>query len=367
MTSEASTPTVSRAQGIDVTRALAALSVLTYHVWLYGLPNPNRPTREGWASYALFEMRVGLVVFFVLSGYLLYRPLLRRDGGGKGWHLKPLATGTYYRRRVLRIVPAYYLAIIGSVVLLWGLDGTPGVRLPEASQLWLFFIFAQNYNPQTLLTLDAPTWTLAVQAAFYAVFPLLIWFARPLGRRMWLMPIALIMLGVAWNAYTFNHQLGAVARLALPAMMPYMALGMLAAHWPARSRRDAWLAIGFGVVLALGNSTWHALAGGSDVLGVVRDIPGAIGFALITLGVAYPLLGSSRKLLPLESFGRWSYGIFLWHLPLLLWLQGHGLRPANGLLAWLLLVIAAAAVGALNWRFIERPMIARSRGTLNKL
>ena len=168
-----------RAQALDIIRAFAAMAVLTYHVWLYRLPNPNAPRREGWLDYTLFEWRIGLVVFFVMSGYLLYRPLL------SDWRAAPreVSLGRYYWRRVVRIVPAYYLAIIGSIILLWGLEGTPGVRLPPADQLWLFAFFLQNYSRETLLTLDAPTWTLAVQAAFYLVFPLFLFFGSRLGRR----------------------------------------------------------------------------------------------------------------------------------------------------------------------------------------
>ena len=86
------------------------MAVLTYHVWLYRLPNPNKPTREDFLDYLLFEWRIGLVVFFVMSGYLLYRPLLK---GGHDSAPRMIALGQYYWRRIVRIVPAYYLAIIG--------------------------------------------------------------------------------------------------------------------------------------------------------------------------------------------------------------------------------------------------------------
>ena len=155
-------PVKHRAQALDLIRAFAAMAVLTYHVWLYRLPNPNSPRREDFIDQILFEWRIGLVVFFVMSGYLLYRPLLkgRHDAAPRA---VPLVS--YYWRRIVRIVPAYYLAIIGSIVLLWPLEGTPGVRIPPADQLWLFAFFLQNYSRETLLTLDAPTWTLAVMFA----------------------------------------------------------------------------------------------------------------------------------------------------------------------------------------------------------
>ncbi|MFY9489075.1 MAG: acyltransferase [Solirubrobacterales bacterium] len=350
----------SRAQALDVVRAAAALAVLSYHVWLYRLPNPSKPTRDGWAEYAVFEMRIGLVVFFVLSGYLLYRPLLARfDGAPRG-----VSLGTYYWRRIVRIVPGYYLAILGSIALLWGISETPGVRLPDASDLWMFAFFLQNYSRATLLTLDAPTWTLAVQAAFYLAFPLFLLPATRMGRRAWVVPAVLVIVGILFNWVAYEQAWGPIARLSMLAMLPYLALGMLIAHLPPPATRRTTVTIMLvGVVLAIGNGVWHAANVGPWALGVFRDTPGAIGYALIIFACAQPLIGAARSLRPAEAFGRWSYGVFLWHLPLLLFLKGHDLMPSSAWLTWLLLIAIAAAFGAAEWRFVERPLLARSRGS----
>ncbi len=349
-----------RAQALDLIRAFAAMAVLTYHVWLYRLPNPNKPTREGFVDHVLFEWRIGLVVFFVMSGYLLYRPLVA------AWDSAPrvVPLGQYYWRRIVRIVPAYYLAIVGSIILLWGLADTPGVRLPPADQLWLFAFFLQNYSRETLLTLDAPTWTLAVQAAFYLVFPLFLVFASRMGRRAWLVPLALVVFGVIFNWVAYEQGWGPIARLSLFAMLPYLALGMLIAHLPpVQTRRAAvWMILG-GAALAFGDSLWHALSFGDWALGVLRDLPGAVGYGLIIAACAQPVVGHSDKLRWAEAFGRWSYGVFLWHLPLLLFIKGQGWMPSSGLLTWVLLVAVASAAGALTWRFVERPLLARSKGS----
>jgi peptidoglycan/LPS O-acetylase OafA/YrhL len=349
-----------RAQALDLIRAAAALSVLTYHVWLYRLPNPNSPKRGNFLDYTLFELRIGLVVFFVMSGYLLYRPLLKHHRAAP----REVSLRAYYWRRIVRIVPAYYLAIVGSILLLWGLADTPGVRLPPASDLWLFFLFLQNYSHATLLTLDAPTWTLAVQAAFYLVFPAFLFFGARMGRRAWMMPVVLILLGLVWNWISFHQGWGPIARLALPAMLPYLALGMLLVHLPPVQSRGAatWMIVG-GAALAISNSVWHALGVGDLATGVLRDVPGAIGFALIIAACAQPVVGASNRLKPFEAFGRWSYGVFLWHLPLLLFMKGHGLLPNSGILTWVQVLAVATVAGALTWRFVERPLLARSRGS----
>lgn len=350
-----------RAQALDLIRAFAAMAVLTYHVWLYRLPNPNSPRREDWLDHVLFEWRIGLVVFFVMSGYLLYRPLLR---GRHDAAPAQLDTKSYYWRRIVRIVPLYYLAILGSIAMLWSLGDVPGVRLPPADELWRFAFFLQNYSRETLLTLDAPTWTLAVQAAFYLVFPLFVLCGARMGRRAWVFPLLLVLFGVVFNWVAFNNEWGPIARLSLFAMLPYLAMGMLIAHLPPlRTRRAAVVMILAGAALALGDSVWHALGGWSWGLGVLRDIPGAVGYGLIIAACAQPVIGSVSWLKPAESFGRWSYGVFLWHLPILLFLKGHGLMPDSGLLTWALLVALASLVGAAGWRFVEKPLLARSRGS----
>jgi peptidoglycan/LPS O-acetylase OafA/YrhL len=349
-----------RAQALDLIRAFAALAVLTYHVWLYGLPNPNSPKRGDFLDYTLFEFRIGLVVFFVMSGYLLYRPLLKHWGAAP----REVNVRAYYWRRIVRIVPAYYLAIAGSILLLWGLEGTPGVRLPPAGDLWMFALFLQNYSRETLLTLDAPTWTLAVQAAFYLVFPLFLFFGTRMGRRAWLMPVALIFFGFLWNWISYRNGWGPIARLALPAMLPYLALGMLIAHLPPVQTRSGavWMILG-GTGLAVANSVWHAIGFGDFATGVLRDVPGAIGYGLIIAACAQPVIGASDRLKPVEAFGRWSYGVFLWHLPLLLFMKGHGWLPGSDILTWILLVVVASIAGALTWRFVEKPLLSRSRGS----
>lgn len=350
-----------RAQALDLIRALAATLVLTYHVWLYRLPNPNAPRRDDPLDWIIFEWRIGLVIFFVMTGYLLYRPLL------KGRHdaaPTPPAIGRYYWRRIVRIVPSYYLAILGSLILLWPLADVAGVRLPPADELWRFPLFLQNYSRETLLTLDAPTWTLAVQAAFYLVFPALVLCAARMGRRAWLLPLLLVFFGLGFNWLARSSGWGPIARLSLPAMLPYMAIGMLVAHLPPlKDRRGAIAMILIGSLLAVGDSLWHALGLWQWGLGVLRDTPGAVGYGLIIAACAQPVVGWSRRLRGAESFGRWSYGVFLWHLPILLLLKGRGLMPASALLTWVLLMVLAAIVGAANWRFVERPLLERSRGS----
>jgi peptidoglycan/LPS O-acetylase OafA/YrhL len=326
-----------RDRSLDGLRALAALSVVVFHTWLYTWHDPSFPTRAGTWNRSLFEFRIGLVLFFVLSGFLLYGPIkdLRR----------------YAERRARRILPAYYVALVGALVLLWGGNGSPGIRLPSDGGLALFAVLGQNYSNDTILTLNPVTWTLAVELAFYALLPL---FVRIPRVWLWLIP-----LGLAWNAMVHFTHADQVAAKALPAFLPYFALGMAATRW---KRLPRWAPL-VGIALVIGNAVWHSTAAPRAVnptLAILADLPAAAGFALIVASAAngrLRWLGTTW----LERIGLASYGIYLWHVPLILWMRRVDVLPQNFWPALLLVVPAAIAAGTLSWVLVERPLSSAAR------
>lgn len=363
----------SRLEAVDGLRAVAALAVLAYHAWLYSLPRVTSSTRETTFDAVIHEFRLGLVLFFVLSGYLLYGPWVRAALRGRD---RP-AVVAYALRRAARILPAYWLALAGSMVLVWwGAKGTPGVRLPPAEDLWLFVVLGQNFKEATLLKLDPPMWTLTVEATFYAVLPLLGALAWALRRRGGLaaqcvVPLLFLAGGVAWNWYIAGRGLPETVSKILPAMAPYFAVGMLAAV--AMERGDGprvprlLAALGVLLVVADGVWHWHGATEGSTALElrIVRDLPAAVGFALILVVAArnagtVPLFRVLRTR-PLVRVGVWSYGLYLWHVPVLVWLRARGLLPSDALLALLVAAPPSLALAALSWRYVEEPAISWSR------
>ena len=351
-----------RSRALDGLRGLAALSVVVFHVWDYARPIPHvvfaSPT-----DYVLNEGRLGLILFFVLSGFLLYRP----------WVAATLEGSTipdirrYAARRAARIMPAYYLAVFGSVALLWGAAGTPGVRLPPATSLPLFALFAQNYTSASVLTLDPPTWTLAIEASFYLALPLIGIAAARLGPsrlRQTVPPVTLIVVGLAWNTST---GLAMPLDKLLPSALPYFGVGMLAAvliHERRLGRRGArCVALSGCAAVAVDGVLHSGLCPGAIeplVSQTLRNLPAAVGFAAIVT-TAWAGTFSVLGWRPLAALGTISYGVYLWHLPLLLALRSADALPLHLVPALAIVLAVTVVVATLSWVAVERPIIRWSR------
>ncbi|MGH2979217.1 MAG: acyltransferase family protein [Solirubrobacterales bacterium] len=362
--------TQRRHAALDGLRGVAALLVFGIHVWIYQLPNTVELRRDSWEKMLLFEGRVAFVMFFVLSGYLLYRAFARAALGRSA----PVAVGSYLVRRAARIAPAYYLAIAGTLVLLAAAGDVPGRRLVDAGELPLFFLFAQNYSPDTLLKLNAATWTLTVEVVFYLLLPVVGLAALRLGRtarRQAVLLGALAGAGLAWNLVDYLAGWGPVASHIAPSFLPYFACGMLVAVLVEAHRAQGRPGLGGGASAGLvagatavlvANGLWHANGDHTSLaMEVFADSAAAVAFAAVIAslvlgtGTGVRWLGSR----PLAWMGEITYGFYLWHIPLLVLARGTGLLP-SGIVLGLVVLPVAIAFGAASWYIVERPLMRRA-------
>ncbi len=367
-------PTVSasatqrRSAGLDGVRGLAALTVFIFHIWLYGA----KGGKIGFGDEVFNEFRIGLICFFVLSGYLLYGAFARAAARQRG----EVPMRRYVLRRAARILPAYYVSLIGSIALLEAVAGAPGVRLPTESGVPLFFFFAQNYSGSTIMKLNPVTWTLCLEVAFYVLLPILGAFAYQVARgrvrpQVALM-VGLIVVGLAWNVAGFLAHWQQPATKALPAYLPYFAAGMLLSLW-VESRRSggrtldlsprvtaAVMVLGIGLVI--GNAYWHATSPGlahDALLVALHDFPAGVGFAFVILAV---VAGHGPSLAwlqakPLAKLGVISYGVYLWHVPLILFVKEMAADTPGALELAALVAPLAIAAGTASWVWVERPLM----------
>lgn len=166
---------------IDSLRAIAALSVLLVHAEFYS-GMESSPTLGPYAQ----RLDVGVSVFFVISGLLLYRPFAvarLRD------RARP-DTQAYAWRRFLRIMPAYWLAL--TVVGLFFTESATAPAVFSSDGFPRYYLLIQNYWTSSIGGGMGQAWTLSIEVAFYVMLPLYAWFseasasaraATPSGRR----------------------------------------------------------------------------------------------------------------------------------------------------------------------------------------
>jgi peptidoglycan/LPS O-acetylase OafA/YrhL len=388
----------SRLPGIEGARAVAAGSVLVYHCWLFGSPDGTSP-RLGPLTGVMPHLALGVILFFSLSGFLLYRPFaaaVLRAAPGPG-------IGGYLRNRALRILPAYWvILLLTGVVLQVALlrEDASGLELGslarEPDTMVKNVLLVQSYDRDTLLTGIGPAWSLVIEVAFYLALPALALLAMTLARpatsrsgrrRAALAPAAaMLLLGLGGKAVTdlvagsssgWEADWPSVLARSFLANADLFAFGMALAVLHTEVRDGAvtlprwWRA---GALAAAGATALAAvwIVPEGMGLGVAKyDVLMAVSCSLLLAIVVLPDPGPSRRRLlwlldtrPLVVVGLVSYSLFLWHEPLVYWLREHGLtRPGAGGFVVNLVVLAAGAgvLAALTYRFVERPAMARKR------
>jgi peptidoglycan/LPS O-acetylase OafA/YrhL len=354
---------------LDPLRGFAALSVLAAHlVMLAALPIPT------WYPVAWFRIGfLGVDLFFAISGAVILLSLAelhRRHGSG---YARPFAW-----RRVARIVPLYLLTCTAFVLLV-----RPDIlQRPDVVQVVLAHLFfVQNLFPSTHGVINGPSWTLGVEMQFYLLMLLL----GPWLLRLSLLRLAALglALGVGWRALVWWHlvhgeaasdpNLVFIYSTQLPGVIDEFVGGMVAARWWMQ-RRERGLPPGSRLALGLGLAALLAWAGVIAAMHAAMPVywthPASViglrcGFALAAgLSVAAVLAcpAPRRGRAAWRLGGDLSYGIYLWHMGVLLLLQGW-------LADWNPWAFGAAVLGvtlllsALGWFLVERPAMRRVRAS----
>ncbi len=162
-----SQPVRGRLASLTGLRALAALLVVGTHAAF-----ATGTLSHGYLGLVCARMEIGVSIFFALSGFLLFRPWVAAAAVGGA----APSTGAYARRRLRRVMPAYVV----TVLLAYGVYSVYSTG-PNPGQSWIGLlrhltltqIYTDNYLLTSLHQGLSQTWSLAVEAAFYAALPLL--------------------------------------------------------------------------------------------------------------------------------------------------------------------------------------------------
>ncbi|MBS4727338.1 acyltransferase [Mycobacterium sp. SM1] len=305
-------------------RAVAALLVVGTHA-----AYTTGKYTHGYLGLVCSRMEIGVPIFFVLSGFLLFRPWVHAAASGG----LPPSLSRYARHRVRRIMPAYAVTVLLAYLVyqLRTAGPNPGhTWIGLFRNLTLTQIYTDNYLGSYLHQGLTQMWSLAVEVAFYLVLPLLAYLLLDLVcRRRW-RPVRLLaalaglaLITPAWLLVVHTTTwLPNGARLWLPTYLAWFLGGMALAVLQAMGARCYALA-------AIPLATACYLIASTPIAGAPTTSPTALGEALVktgfygvigTLAVAPLALGDHgwyARLLatkPMVWLGEISYEIFLIHL-----------------------------------------------------
>ena len=309
-------------QALDGWRAVACIMVLYHHTGFFLHFGPLYV----WGS-------TGVHLFFALSGYLLFRPFCKamlKDA--------PFEFKNFYARRILRIYPAYLLALVVYLSVRYA----TGSRLPSNHNLLMHLLMLFNSSdPHEFFAINGAFWTLAIEAQFYALLPLLAFMVYRLVQRrpeiaMFGTAALFACIGLISRGVELYHTTGpgmidplVVRYHSVFSFLDFFSYGMVVTAFEStvmRSRKlERWPVTGLllaGLMLFLAANGWCAQATGGDLLQAnsfwclwLAPLVLCSGIAAILMVVVRSdgLLTSFLVTRPMVYVGRISYSVYLFH------------------------------------------------------
>lgn len=305
---------------LDGVRALAILLVVPHNANMLTLPIPavDYPAallmNAGW---------VGVQLFFVLSGFLITGNLLDTRHSNNYFR-------AFFGRRALRILPLYYTVLLLAFVVGPALGlGSAEFRATAPRQIWLW-TFLSNWTQPFGGGVDGFShfWSLAVEEQFYLLWPFIVVRCRPITL-LWVCAGSIGLALLTRLALLLAHLPHETLYMFTICRMDALTAGAAAAallRIPTASARAQRLTPGIAIVAAV---TLIATLVGTHGLAIFGNRTQTVGYTLLSLGFALVILltalpttgviASTMRLLsttPLRLLGRYSYGMYIFHLPL---------------------------------------------------
>jgi peptidoglycan/LPS O-acetylase OafA/YrhL len=388
----------SRLAGVEGLRAAAAVAVLAYHV---GIMASDQVHLGPIGQVFLPLLGQGLPLFFVLSGFLLFRPFaisIVRKG-------RFPSVRRYAINRVLRIYPAYLVIfavtalVTGSVYIKGSTHGFGPDNVGRLTDPFKFLanaLLVQMFIPQYVMSGLPVAWSLTAEITFYVMVPLTALLSAWLVKRganvamaLAVVPAGMIIIGL--GVTTWGHN--AASHLDYSGRVDF-AFGQTASAVLLRSFLGQADLFGYGIAAALvvvflnergvqRVSAWSKVAlfvggvavfwaGTAGTMSYLSNLAG-LASALFLLAVVLPssrsgganALALFLEWLPIRFTGTISYSIYLWHLPVIFWLMSHGLTVGDSALAMPFNVVLVLGIvlplSALTYYAVERPAMKRKK------
>jgi peptidoglycan/LPS O-acetylase OafA/YrhL len=352
-------------------RIFAAFLAFTSHAHAFGTEFPHRTSDL--FKIIVFEGHIGVVIFFVLSGFLITLRYQQTFEEGK------FSFGDYLIKRFARIYPLYFVVTFISLAEL-GIS----VFSPQAISMWtLTHGYFDNYR----FGVNDPAWTLSVEESFYLLAPLILLSANRLQPRRggWWVGVAGILLGwisitalIGWLLHTLSVQSGlssvagfvanwsGLLRYTIFGALAQFVIGVMAALIYRRYQNVIWntawkVHLSTGLIIV----SWLGIIGTMVLINVLYGdlmlrwlcnylVALWSGVLIFALTCEQSFLVKALSYEPLVYLGRVSYAFYLLHLsPAIYWLRGSLNAEHSWYWPTLLLLFLGASV--LCYEVIEKP------------
>lgn len=351
---------------VDGLRAVAVLLTIIFHAW-FVIPGIHDDITT--YDFPLNYGRTGVQLFFVLSGFLLFQPYARWIlGNSRRPSLK-----TFYLRRLRRVAPAYWAALIILVVL-----QSPTISM--ARDVTLHIVWLHNLTRTSTWSFNPVFWTMAVEVQFYAILPLCAGALHWLVRRLRLWPAVTLFFGALF--------LVSIADATVQTVYPNTAnLPVIGTFVVGTSGLPCWLGVfACGMCLRMLAETsalrgtpltgYAAVVGAAVLALTVITLPvlhrmaihdflfGPVYAALLYAALSLPWLTRLFSWKPLRFIGLISYSLYLWHYVIIRLFDAFLLGQVQSVpLHVLLSSVVAIAVGVpfayLWYQVVERPFLTQ--------
>ncbi|MDL9947254.1 acyltransferase [Gordonia sp. ABSL11-1] len=356
-------------------RTIAALSVCLTHAAFW-----TGHYTDDYVGRLLSRFEVGVAIFFVLSGYLLFAPWVNALADGRS---SP-SVGRYFWHRARRILPAYWLTVIAVYALFLVYD--PPDASPTGTGLAGFLrnmTLTQVYGVGHLHSGLTQMWSLAAEVVFYLLLPVIAWvLVVAVCRRRWRPDLlivgllALMLVSPIWSAVVAgSNGIDATARLGAPAFLGWFVAGMLLAVCTHLVRRwNPTISVGIAVAAFLLSGT--AIAGEPTITPTTASatIVKHVLYIVVAVGLIGPLTVRPPGILddgdrpdwwsrvcgsrPIVWLGEISYEFFLVHvlvLEILMDILGYGVFSGSMPVAFIATTVVSVPV-AWGLHRLTRPL-----------
>ncbi len=332
-----------RENNFDLLRIVLALIVVMAHVAILTKNAVFMPLLD------FFNSRLAVEGFFVVSGYLI-----------SASYENTSSVRSYFEKRLRRIFPAYFTVVLICALFLFFVSGNSFGDYFNTNWIkylfynLIFLNFLQSTLPgvfegQAFSAVNGALWTIKIEVMFYITLPVIIWLMNRVGRLKVMISVYILSVSYALFMNSLASQDGggiyAILARQLPGQLSFFMSGALLYYYSGHFRRF-WVG--------------YLLIGGVCFF-LERHLPSIYPlypFALAVLVICFAII-----LKHLGNWGRYgdvSYGVYIWHFPLIQLFVALGFFHASPWLAFAMFMVSLFAIALLSWHLIEKPFLRRT-------